>query len=215
MHPDLPLEWYEGMLRELKARYPDPRARLRAARDLAPLRPLGHSPYARCSRACATPGSTRCRAAAPRSSSTASAPRLAQEGDLATVARRHARGAPPRHLDHRDHDVRQRRDARRARRAPARVREVQDEAVAGGHVGFRAFIPWSFQPGQHRACRGRGCRGRHAARRGERLGLPAHAGGLAPLPRQRATTSRRRGSPRAARSARSHSRSAQTTWAPR
>jgi cyclic dehypoxanthinyl futalosine synthase len=29
----------------------------------------------------------------------------------------------------------------------ARVREVQDEAVAAGHVGFRAFIPWSFQPG--------------------------------------------------------------------
>ena len=29
----------------------------------------------------------------------------------------------------------------------ARVREVQDEAVASGHVGFRAFIPWSFQPG--------------------------------------------------------------------
>jgi len=28
-----------------------------------------------------------------------------------------------------------------------RVREVQDEAVAAGHVGFRAFIPWSFQPG--------------------------------------------------------------------
>ena len=29
----------------------------------------------------------------------------------------------------------------------ARVRDVQDQAVAGGHVGFRAFIPWSFQPG--------------------------------------------------------------------
>ena len=28
-----------------------------------------------------------------------------------------------------------------------RVREVQDEAVAAGHVGFRAFIPWCFQPG--------------------------------------------------------------------
>ena len=28
-----------------------------------------------------------------------------------------------------------------------RIRDVQDEAVAGGHVGFRAFIPWSFQPG--------------------------------------------------------------------
>lgn len=29
----------------------------------------------------------------------------------------------------------------------ARVREVQDEAVAKNAVGFRAFIPWSFQPG--------------------------------------------------------------------
>jgi cyclic dehypoxanthinyl futalosine synthase len=29
----------------------------------------------------------------------------------------------------------------------ARIREVQDEAVSTGHVGFRAFIPWSFQPG--------------------------------------------------------------------
>ena len=28
-----------------------------------------------------------------------------------------------------------------------RIREVQDEALAGGHTGFRAFIPWSFQPG--------------------------------------------------------------------
>ncbi len=28
-----------------------------------------------------------------------------------------------------------------------RIRSVQDDAVAGGHVGFRAFIPWSFQPG--------------------------------------------------------------------
>ncbi|MDP2401738.1 MAG: dehypoxanthine futalosine cyclase, partial [Actinomycetota bacterium] len=28
-----------------------------------------------------------------------------------------------------------------------RIREVQDEARAAGHVGFRAFIPWSFQPG--------------------------------------------------------------------
>ncbi|MFA5845007.1 MAG: cyclic dehypoxanthinyl futalosine synthase [Coriobacteriia bacterium] len=28
-----------------------------------------------------------------------------------------------------------------------RIREVQDEAVAAGRVGFRAFIPWSFQPG--------------------------------------------------------------------
>lgn len=27
-----------------------------------------------------------------------------------------------------------------------RVRDLQDESVAAGHVGFRAFIPWSFQP---------------------------------------------------------------------
>jgi len=28
-----------------------------------------------------------------------------------------------------------------------RIRDVQDAAVGAGHVGFRAFIPWSFQPG--------------------------------------------------------------------
>lgn len=28
-----------------------------------------------------------------------------------------------------------------------RIREVQDEAVGAGRTGFRAFIPWSFQPG--------------------------------------------------------------------
>jgi len=28
-----------------------------------------------------------------------------------------------------------------------RVRDVQDEATRAGHIGFRAFIPWSFQPG--------------------------------------------------------------------
>ena len=28
-----------------------------------------------------------------------------------------------------------------------RVRRVQDHSIAAGHVGFRAFIPWSYQPG--------------------------------------------------------------------
>lgn len=28
-----------------------------------------------------------------------------------------------------------------------RIRDLQDEAVMAGRVGFRAFIPWSFQPG--------------------------------------------------------------------
>jgi cyclic dehypoxanthinyl futalosine synthase len=37
-----------------------------------------------------------------------------------------------------------------------RIREVQDEAVAAGHVGFRAFIPWSFQPGNTELARDEG-----------------------------------------------------------
>jgi cyclic dehypoxanthinyl futalosine synthase len=28
----------------------------------------------------------------------------------------------------------------------SRIRDLQDDSVASGHVGFRAFIPWSFQP---------------------------------------------------------------------
>ncbi|MHB9004093.1 MAG: dehypoxanthine futalosine cyclase, partial [Coriobacteriia bacterium] len=44
-----------------------------------------------------------------------------------------------------------------------RVREVQDEAVAQGHVGFRAFIPWSFQPGNTELA------GDEAARTGQSL----------------------------------------------
>lgn len=37
-----------------------------------------------------------------------------------------------------------------------RIRDVQDEAVANGHVGFRAFIPWSFQPGNTELARDEG-----------------------------------------------------------
>jgi cyclic dehypoxanthinyl futalosine synthase len=37
-----------------------------------------------------------------------------------------------------------------------RIRDVQDEAVAAGHVGFRAFIPWSFQPGNTELARDEG-----------------------------------------------------------
>ena len=36
-----------------------------------------------------------------------------------------------------------------------RIRDVQDEAVAAEHVGFRAFIPWSFQPGNTELARTR------------------------------------------------------------
>ncbi|GAB4285146.1 MAG: cyclic dehypoxanthinyl futalosine synthase [Coriobacteriia bacterium] len=35
-----------------------------------------------------------------------------------------------------------------------RIREVQDEAAEKGAVGFRAFIPWSFQPGNTELAQG-------------------------------------------------------------
>ena len=40
-----------------------------------------------------------------------------------------------------------------------RVREVQDQALARGHVGFRAFIPWSFQPGNTELAEGEAAAG--------------------------------------------------------
>lgn len=40
-----------------------------------------------------------------------------------------------------------------------RIRDLQDEAVSAGRVGFRAFIPWSFQPGNTAIARERAERG--------------------------------------------------------
>ena len=65
----------------------------------------------------------------------------------------------------------------------ARVREVQDEAVAGGHVGFRAFIPWSFQPGNTALAEDEYTASGEWMTRGKRLGVPAHARGLSAVPR--------------------------------
>ena len=111
----------------------------------------------------------------------------AEEDELGRVAGRDAARAPARHVDDRDHDVRPRRDARGARRAHApRPRGAgRDGRLPGVHL---LDVPAGRQPPR-----------RHRPRRGhaDLVRLPAHAGRLADLPRQRRRTSSRRGSPRA------------------
>ena len=64
-----------------------------------------------------------------------------------------------------------------------RVREVQDAAVAEGHVGFRAFIPWSFQPGNTQLAEDEYWSG-GAPERCDGLGVPTDARGVSALSRQ-------------------------------
>jgi cyclic dehypoxanthinyl futalosine synthase len=147
MHPDLPLEWYEGMLRELKARYP--------------IHVHGFGPpeihhFAKISGLSVTTVLTRLRDAgldslpgggaeilvdrvrghvSPKKATSdewLDVMREAHRLDISTTATMMFGGVET---------VKERVEHLR------RVREVQDEALAAGHVGFRAFIPWSFQPG--------------------------------------------------------------------
>ncbi|HEY5506636.1 MAG TPA: cyclic dehypoxanthinyl futalosine synthase, partial [Coriobacteriia bacterium] len=147
MHPDLPLEWYEGMLRELKARYPihvhgfgppeihhfaklaglpvhDVLVRLRDA-GLDSLPGGGAEILVDRVRNHVSPKKA-------TSDQWLDVMREAHRIDLSTTATMMFGGleTPAERVEH-----------------FRRVREVQDEAAAGGHVGFRAFIPWSFQPG--------------------------------------------------------------------
>lgn len=147
MHPDLPLEWYEGMLRELKARYPihvhgfgppeiwhlsklsglsprDVLARLRDA-GLDSLPGGGAEILVDRVRDYVSPKKA-------TSDQWLDVMRAAHSLDISTTATMMFGG-----LETAEERVEHLR----------RVRDVQDEAVAGGHVGFRAFIPWSFQPG--------------------------------------------------------------------
>lgn len=147
MHPDLPLEWYETMLRELKARYPihvhgfgppeivhlSKLSGLPVRTVLARLRDAGLD---------SLPGGgaeilvdrVRTHVSPKKATSTEwlDVMRDAHRLDLSTTATMMFGGVET--LEERVEHM-------------ARLREVQDEAVAGGHVGFRAFIPWSFQPG--------------------------------------------------------------------
>ena len=148
MHPDLGIEWYEAMLRDIKADHPS-------------IHVHGFGPpeifhIAKLSSITAREVLTRLRAAGLDS--------LPGGGAEILVDRVRGHVSPRKATSDQWLDVM--RDAHAldisttatmmfggietlAERVEhmSRVREVQDEAVAAGHVGFRAFIPWSFQPG--------------------------------------------------------------------
>jgi len=159
MHPDLPLEWYEGMLRELKERYPihvhgfgppevwhlSGLSGLPVAVVLRRLRDAGLD---------SLPGGgaeilvDRVRSHVSPKKATSDqwldVMREAHKLDISTTATMMF-GSIETLADRIEH--------------LRRVRGVQDEAVAAGHVGFRAFIPWSFQPGNTELAEGEAAAG--------------------------------------------------------
>ena len=147
MHPDLPLAWYESMLRELKSRYPI---------HVHGFGPPEIAHFAKISGLPVHDVLTRLRDAGLDS--------LPGGGAEILVDRVRGHVSPKKATSDEWLDVM--REAHglgisttatmmfggletKAERIEhfRRVREVQDEAVAAGQVGFRAFIPWSFQPG--------------------------------------------------------------------
>ena len=182
-HPDLGIDYYEDLFRSIKARY---KIHLHA------LSPPEIQHIARRSKLTVPETLTRLRDAGLDSIPGGGAEILvdrvrddhrAEEDEVRRVARRHAPGAPARDVDDRDDDVRPRRDARGARRAHA-----PDPRAAGRDARLPRLhlvdVPARRQPAR-----------RPRVRRGDAdlVRLPAHAGGLADLPRQRRRTSSRRG----------------------
>lgn len=148
MHPDLDIEWYEGMLADIKSDHPGIHvhgfgppeifhiakvSRITPAEVLARLRAAGLD---------SLPGGgaeilvDRVRGHVSPKKATSDqwldVMREAHKLDISTTATMMFGSVET--LAERVEHLR-------------RIREVQDEAIAGGHVGFRAFIPWSFQPG--------------------------------------------------------------------
>jgi cyclic dehypoxanthinyl futalosine synthase len=147
MHPELPLEWYEAMLRDLKAHFPihvhgfGP-PEIRHLADLSGLSATDVLARLRAAGLDSLPGGgaeilvDRVRGhVSPRKATSdqwLDVMRDAHRLDISTTATMmfgHLE-TPAERIEH-----------------LRRIREVQDEARAAGHVGFRAFIPWSFQPG--------------------------------------------------------------------
>jgi len=147
LHPDLGIEWYEGMLRELKARYPihvhgfgPPEvvhiakvSHLSTHEVLTRLRDAGLD---------SLPGGG-AEILVDRVRSHVSPKKATSDQWLDVMREAHLLGmsttatmmfggveSPAERIEH-----------------MARIRAVQDEAMAAASVGFRAFIPWSFQPG--------------------------------------------------------------------
>ncbi|MBE0477054.1 MAG: dehypoxanthine futalosine cyclase [Coriobacteriia bacterium] len=147
LHPDLPLEWYEEMLRSLKARYPiyvhgfgPPEvvhlAKLSGEPTREVLRRLRDAGLDSLPGGGAEILVDRVRShVSPRKATSREwldVMREAHALGMSTTATMMFGGVET--LEDRVAHM-------------ARVREVQDEALAAGAVGFRAFIPWSFQPG--------------------------------------------------------------------
>jgi cyclic dehypoxanthinyl futalosine synthase len=147
MHPDLPLEWYETMLRELKARFPihvhgfgPPEVwHLSRMSGLAPRAVLARLRDAGLD---SLPGGG-AEILVDRVRGHVSPHKATSDQWLGVMRDAHGLGISTTatmmfgHLEILGERVEHMR----------RIREVQDEAVSGGRVGFRAFIPWSFQPG--------------------------------------------------------------------
>ena len=199
--PDLGIEWYEDLFSRDQVALQDPPARALPAGDPAHLAAL-EADARRDALAAARRGA---RLAARRRRRGARRPRAqdhrAQEDEDRRVARRHARGAPPGHVDDRDDDVRPRRDARGARRAPAPHPRPAGRDCAASARSSR----WTFQPDNTRL-------GRRSTRRRPRSTTCARRRSRGSTSTT-STTSSRRGSRRARRSARWRCTSAPTTWA--
>lgn len=147
LHPDLPLEWYEEMLRSLKERYPiyvhgfgPPEvvhlSKLSGQSTAEVLRRLRNAGLDSLPGGGAEILVDRVRGSiSPRKATAAEwldVMREAHTLGMSTTATMMFGGLET--LEERVEHM-------------ARIRDVQDEAVAKGAVGFRAFIPWSFQPG--------------------------------------------------------------------
>lgn len=148
MHPDLGIEWYEQMLSSIKEDHPEIHVHGFGPPEIHHIAKLSNLPVAEVLRRLrdagldSLPGGgaeilvDRVRSHVSPKKATSdqwlNVMREAHKLDISTTATMMFGGLET--LEERVEHLR-------------RVREVQDEAVAGGHVGFRAFIPWSFQPG--------------------------------------------------------------------
>lgn len=147
LHPELGIQWYEEMLRELKARYPihvhgfgPPEivhiAQLSGVSTQETLRRLRDAGLDSLPGGGAEILVDRVRSrVSPRKATSQEwldVMREAHSLGMSTTATMMFGGieTPEDRLSHLE-----------------RIRSVQDEAVRAGQVGFRAFIPWSFQPG--------------------------------------------------------------------
>ncbi len=199
LHPDLELEWYEELLRDIKAHFPQVNVHGFSAPEIYFLTKVAKMPLRevlerlKAAGLGSLPGGgaeilvDRVRKAITRGK--------VMTDDWLNVHRVwHAARRP---VDG-HHDVRPRRDARGARRAlrAGPAAPGRDRRLHGVHL-----LDVPARAHRH---------GRRPGRGGVRV--PQDPGDLPALPRQRARTSSRRGSRRGPRSARSRSISAPTTW---